>query len=46
MMQWPLGQHGIGGLPHGEALLGTFLKKEKIESHVNVALDHRTISSN
>lgn len=35
-----LGHFGIGGLPHGEALLKMFLKKEKIESHVNVALDH------
>lgn len=35
-----LGHFGIGGLPHGEGLLGMFLKKEKITAHVNVAMDH------
>lgn len=35
-----LGHFGIGGLPHGEGLLGMFLKKEKIASHVNIAMDH------
>ena len=34
-----LGHFGIGGLPHGEGLLGMFLKKEKIGSHVNMAFD-------
>lgn len=33
-----LGHFGIGGLPHGESLLGMFLKKEKIGSHLNVAM--------
>lgn len=35
-----LGHFGIGGLPHGEALLGMFLKKEKITAHTNVALEY------
>jgi sulfide:quinone oxidoreductase len=35
-----LGHFGIGGLPHGEQLLGMFLKKEGIESRVNVGIDH------
>lgn len=35
-----LGHFGIGGLPHGEALLGMFLKKEGIEAHLDVAIDH------
>jgi len=35
-----LGHFGIGGLPHGEALLGMFLKKEKIEAHVGGPIDH------
>jgi sulfide:quinone oxidoreductase len=35
-----LGHFGIGGLPHGESLLGMFLKKEKIEPHLNVAMEH------
>jgi sulfide:quinone oxidoreductase len=35
-----LGHFGIGGLPHGEALLGMFLKKEKIEPHLNMAMEH------
>ncbi|MEZ5191377.1 MAG: hypothetical protein R2734_01710 [Nocardioides sp.] len=34
-----LGHFGIGGLPHGEELLGMFLKKEKIEAVTNVAMD-------
>jgi sulfide:quinone oxidoreductase len=33
-----LGHFGIGGLPHGEALLGMFLKKEKIEAITNVSI--------
>ncbi len=35
-----LGHFGIGGLPHGETLLGMFLKKEKIGHHLNVAMDY------
>ncbi|HEU4514508.1 MAG TPA: FAD-dependent oxidoreductase [Nocardioidaceae bacterium] len=35
-----LGHFGIGGLPHGEQLLGMFLKKEGIESRINVGIDH------
>src|SRR3974390_3063732 len=35
-----LGHFGIGGLPHGESLLGMFLKKEKIEPHLNVGMDN------
>jgi sulfide:quinone oxidoreductase len=35
-----LGHFGIGGLNHGEKLLGMFLKKEKITPYTNVALDH------
>ena len=35
-----LGHFGIGGLPHGESLLGMFLKKERIEPVVGVAMDH------
>lgn len=35
-----LGHFGIGGLNHGEQLLGMFLKKEKIDAYTNVALDH------
>jgi sulfide:quinone oxidoreductase len=34
-----LGHFGIGGLNHGEQLLGMFLKKEKITAHTNVALE-------
>ncbi|MDA8276835.1 MAG: FAD-dependent oxidoreductase [Actinomycetota bacterium] len=34
-----LGHFGIGGLPHGETMLGAFLKKEAITAHVNVAID-------
>ena len=35
-----LGHFGIGGLPHGESLLGMFLKKEHIRPHIGVAIDH------
>jgi NADH dehydrogenase FAD-containing subunit len=35
-----LGHFGIGGLPHGEALLGMFLKKEHITPVLSVAMDH------
>src|SRR5207244_2609112 len=35
-----LGHFGIGGLPHGEQLLGMFLKKERIDVKLNSALDH------
>ena len=35
-----LGHFGIGGLPHGESLLGMFLKKEHIQPHVGAAIDH------
>jgi NADH dehydrogenase FAD-containing subunit len=35
-----IGHFGIGGLPHGEALLGMFLRKERIEAITNVAMDH------
>lgn len=34
-----LGHFGIGGLNHGEQLLGMFLKKEKISAYTNVALE-------
>ncbi|MDA8027172.1 MAG: FAD-dependent oxidoreductase [Actinomycetota bacterium] len=34
-----LGHFGVGGLPHGEGLLGVFIKKESITAHVNVAID-------
>ena len=33
-----LGHFGIGGLPHGESLLGMFLKKEGIEPVVGTAM--------
>ncbi len=33
-----LGHFGIGGLPHGEKLLGMFLKKENIEFRTNTSL--------
>jgi sulfide:quinone oxidoreductase len=33
-----LGHFGIGGLPHGETLLGMFLKKENIEYRTNVSM--------
>ncbi len=35
-----LGHFGIGGLPHGEALLGMFLRKENIAAHVGGPIDH------
>jgi len=35
-----LGHFGIGGLPHGEQMLGMFLKREHITPIVNTALDH------
>jgi sulfide:quinone oxidoreductase len=35
-----LGHFGIGGLPHGEQLLGMFLKKEGIDTRLSVAVDH------
>src|SRR6476469_883052 len=35
-----LGHFGIGGLPHGESMLGMFLKKEHIAVRTNVAIDH------
>lgn len=35
-----LGHFGIGGLPHGEGLLGMFLKKEHITAVVDTAVDH------
>jgi sulfide:quinone oxidoreductase len=35
-----LGHFGVGGLPHAEQLIGTFLKKEGIESQVSVGIDH------
>lgn len=35
-----LGHFGIGGLPHGEALLSMFLKKEGIDARIGVAMDH------
>jgi sulfide:quinone oxidoreductase len=33
-----LGHFGIGGLPHGEGLLKMFLKKEKIDARLGVAM--------
>lgn len=35
-----LGHFGIGGLPHGEQLLGMFLNRQGIESRVSVGIDH------
>jgi sulfide:quinone oxidoreductase len=35
-----LGHFGIGGLPHGEQLLGMFLKKEGIDTRLSVGIDH------
>ncbi|HTZ43186.1 MAG TPA: FAD-dependent oxidoreductase [Jatrophihabitans sp.] len=35
-----LGHFGIGGLPHGESLLGMFTGKERITTHTGVAIDH------
>jgi sulfide:quinone oxidoreductase len=34
------GHFGIGGLPHGESLLGMFMRKENITPHFGVATDH------
>lgn len=34
-----LGHFGIGGLPHGEQLLGMFLKKEGIDAKVSVGME-------
>ena len=34
-----LGHFGIGGLPHGEALLSMFLRKEKITAVMDTAMD-------
>ncbi len=35
-----LGHFGIGGLPHGDQLLGMFLKKEKIDAQINASIAH------
>ena len=35
-----LGHFGIGGLPRGERLLSGFLKRQGIEAHVGVGIDH------
>ena len=35
-----LGHFGIGGLPHGEQLLGMFMRKERIASVVDTAIGH------
>jgi NADH dehydrogenase FAD-containing subunit len=35
-----LGHFGIGGLPHGERLLGMFMRKERIASVIDTAIDH------
>lgn len=35
-----LGHFGIGGLPHGEQLLGMFLRKEGIDTRLNTAIEH------
>ena len=35
-----LGHFGIGGLKHGESMLGMFLKKEKIAAVTDMAIDH------
>ena len=34
-----LGHFGIGGLPHGESLLGMFMKKEGIAAHMDVGVE-------
>jgi sulfide:quinone oxidoreductase len=34
-----LGHFGVGGLPHGEQLLGMFLKKEHISHHLDVGIE-------
>jgi len=35
-----LGHFGIGGLPHGETLLGMFCRKEKITTRTSATVDH------
>ena len=35
-----LGHFGIGGLPHGDQLLGMFLKKEKITPYTDQSIEH------
>jgi NADH dehydrogenase FAD-containing subunit len=35
-----LGHFGIGGIPHGQAVLGMFLKKEKIAAYTNTSLEY------
>ncbi len=35
-----LGHFGIGGLPHGEGLLSSFLKRESITPVMDTAMDH------
>src|SRR5918995_4487639 len=35
-----LGHFGIGGLPHGESLLGMFMRKERITAVTNAAIDY------
>lgn len=35
-----LGHFGIGGLPHGEKLLGMFLRRQHIGAHLGAAIDH------
>ena len=35
-----LGHFGIGGLPHGESLLGMFLNREHIDARVGGPIDH------
>lgn len=35
-----LGHFGIGGLPNGDKLLGTFFKKEGIDFRLNASVDH------
>lgn len=35
-----LGHFGIGGLPHGEQLLGMFLRRQGIEARIATAIDH------
>jgi len=40
-----LGHFGIGGLPHGESLLGMFLRKEHIEAHLGGPIDHVAVDA-
>ncbi|MEO1064522.1 MAG: FAD-dependent oxidoreductase [Actinomycetota bacterium] len=35
-----LGHFGIGGLKHGESMLKMFLRKERIQARLDVAIDH------